>query len=1136
MQRVPPKLRQNAAADFLGTATSRRTRFNVEGSSCTTDDVLSRSRSEIMMAKRSTSLRGFDAAGMTVALNAVDETIWPLLTGDAHETGHHGHPSSFLAFAFLKLAPLKLPPPPPPKPAKMWVPGKFLSKANGWMAKVMMMAGMALVAGAAIAAVLYFASPAMKMFSFVGNMLVKAGAFMGSAIMSVAQCMADHGLACPIIGFIKLVKGGLKMAAKIGGWGAKMVGKLLGKLLGGAMMLGGLAMKGVGKMFKAAFNGVGSVAKGLGKALGKAFEKLWGGILGMAGFMFKSIGKLFTGGFKLIGKLFSKIGMGALLLGMGFKGVLTGIGKGIAGGAKMLGAGLAAGVGMIGGALKAIPKLSPFKFILGGVSLGLASLGKLGGTLGKLGVSAKGFFIKGIPKLFGMMLKGPHALMIGIGAGLGSFFNTVGHGLPSFMIPGLSGVGELAISMGGLIKDILLDMGDTFIDVMSMGANMAFSILEAGWHFAGQALLFMGPVVVKLFEGALWMAKFLFDQLGKGILAGIMLAGKLLVKGGKGFLKGAKFAGGLALGGLKMVGHAITHLPQTIMKGIKGIGKLFEGAFNMAGSLVKMVGKVGKFTAGLARIGFGFMGKSMMALLSFFPFMMGKLGVGMKAFFSMMGRGLVMGFNMSLKNISKMPNLLKKFGFPGFAIPSKLIAALTGGIKGLGKMGLKGLKSLWKGLKGGAMVMGSVAKGFGKLLTTDPRMLLTGAILLMYAGYMCFGGGMCQRHYQKPGWGMPGTHPISGIRLDEIGKKFKGGKGRQWGMLRSQDATAGRSSAGEWMQFKAPTTKDQDVQEDEIRANGKDYQFAPRIFPGHDPAAIAWDQPVGAMQVVEVDRTPTITSVDLGANDNWNCGPGKPAVKGHPTIILNSPVTSVRVQLYDMQSGEVHWDALYFLAKPGRLDETAREVGSSAGAGGFFGSLVGGGANPTSKHVPKETPPGGWKSFSRLCVDSGDSSVHEYELNITKYPANAEVHGNDAAEEDNHVGTAHFKVSTVQDPMPPSERAAKSDVGPLNAATKPASMGLPGLLLAALPLGTNGPLGGVDGQVLRHPRQPASSACAWRMQRHREFWSEPSKTSRIRGSESARSSRVSKASRPISTRRQADLFFAAPAGGRPSLG
>lgn len=133
------------------------------------------------------------------------------------------------------------------------------------------------------------------------------------------------------------------------------------------------------------------------------------------------------------------------------------------------------------------------------------------------------------------------------------------------------------------------------------------------------------------------MAKFLFDSLGKAILGGIMLAGKLLVKGGKligkGFLKGAKLAGGLALGGLKMVGHAITHLPQTIMKGIKGIGNLFVGAFNMAGSLIKMVGKVGKFTAGLARIGFGFMGKSLMALLSFFPFIIGKLGVGMKAFF-----------------------------------------------------------------------------------------------------------------------------------------------------------------------------------------------------------------------------------------------------------------------------------------------------------------------------------------------------------------------------------------------------------------------------------------------------------------------------------------------------------------------
>merc|ERR1719331_2356973 len=120
------------------------------------------------------------------------------------------------------------------------------------------------------------------------------------------------------------------------------------------------------------------------------------------------------------------------------------------------------------------------------------------------------------------------------------------------MIAGMGGVGELAMSMGGLLKDVLIGFGDTAIDVMSFGLNMAFSILDAGWHFAGKFLTFLGPLIVKFFEGALWLAKFLFDGLGKVILAGFKLAVAGLKMAGKLFVKGVVGMGKLLVGGLKM--------------------------------------------------------------------------------------------------------------------------------------------------------------------------------------------------------------------------------------------------------------------------------------------------------------------------------------------------------------------------------------------------------------------------------------------------------------------------------------------------------------------------------------------------------------------------------------------------------
>merc|ERR1719158_1969260 len=112
-------------------------------------------------------------------------------------------------------------------------------------------------------------------------------------------------------------------------------------------------------------------------------------------------------------------------------------------------------------------------------------------------------------------------------------------------------------------------------------------------------------------------------------------------------------------------------------------------------------------------------------------------------FFKMLGRGIVLGFALGLKGLGKMFS----------KIPGLLMLGLNK-LGALGKMGLAGLKGLWGKMKSGAMALGMGASMFGKAAMgalANPRMLLTAAVLLVYALYMCFGMKMCQSTYQKPG-------------------------------------------------------------------------------------------------------------------------------------------------------------------------------------------------------------------------------------------------------------------------------------------------------------------------------------------------------------------------------------------------
>lgn len=691
----------------------------------------------------------------------------------------------------------------------------------------------------------------------------------------------------------------------------------------------------------------------------------------------------------------------------------------------------------------------------------------------------------------------------------------------------------------------------------------SLDVLESGWHFAGKILDKIGPFIVKIFEGAIWLAKFLFVQLGKLMLAGLdlLMAAPGLIASG--IVAAAKFGWKgmkMAWGGLKMVGSLFKKIPDMLAATFKGIGRLFEGAFNLAGSMFSMLGTVGGMAVDLAKIGLGKLGTGIMFLISGMGKLFKHMGVGLGVFFKMLGAGLLLGGKLFLKKLSSITGVNFTAGF-GVAI---------GGIfSKLGALGLAGLKKMWAGIKAGGLMLGSVFKAIGNLKVTDIRWILTGIVLVAYALWMCFGAGMCQRHYQKPGWGEPGTHSISGVIWPNFGNKFKGGKGHP-----RYSQKLSRNESGAWMMLKVPVTSDNEVNGDETRGDGLGLEGTPRSQPrnggrrgsggsGMDslggplpveakiykaPPKVDWERPVGAIQVTEVDRSPSIKSIDFSGSDlvvnmpepgqrsgqglggvggrggggfggGGSAGPSQRDPPKHPNIVLDSPATSVRVQMYDVQTGDSQWDSVYFLEKPGVIDSSAREVGtgSSSGSGGFFANLNPFGGGPKdgeSQHVSSETPPNGYKSFERLNVHPGDDSTHEFEVLVTKYPSNSGMmHGNDAAEEDNHIGSAHFKVAKVQDPMPPSEAHMRLEQQMASGSSaevpeaKASLMGEPSVVLAAL-----------SPDAGRLPTPSSASLCTWRSQRHREFWSAPRPTPRS-GAVPA-----SKAGHPRSVGRQAHFF------------
>lgn len=741
------------------------------------------------------------------------------------------------------------------------------------------------------------------------------------------------------------------------------------------------------------------------------------------------------------------------------------------------------GIGLVlGGMLKGLKGLgaffkNPFGAILGGISLGLASLGKLAGKIPGL-PTIKQFFIKGIPKMFGFMFKGLHAMMIGIGAGLGAFFSMFKLGLPAFGIPGLSGVGELLQATGSFMGGLLMDMGDAVLDMFKFGADMVLGILEAGWNFAGDILLMLGPLVVKFFEGVLWMIKFLFDMLGKVVIG----AFKLLLKSPK-----------LIWGGIKLVGAMFGKL-----------GPMIKGAFDLLGKALSPVlaigAMIGRFAVGLAKLGFGLAGKAIVGLIKIIPWLLKKLGVGIGWLIKMAMRGLIAGLSLGFKGL--IGGL--KLAFKGLGKLLKGALSMAGGLL---KLGLAGLKGMWNGLKKGLSVGASLLGGALKFLkTADPRVIASAIVIGMYCLYKCMYGGWCQRTYQKPGWGKPGTHEISDLNLAEQGHRLKGGSSKPSWMKRSRDARLGRTSNGKFKLFKTPELHVADVQNNEDRGGGLYATHEPAIY--QEPSGVDWEKKEGDVQVQELDRSPSIAKIDMSESDKWTESPGKPSVSGHPTIVLKNSSNTVRVQMHDMETGKIHWDEVYSPQKHGMLDNTAKNISSG-------GMLPGGNAKP---------PPGGWKPFQRLSADAGDPVNHQYEMKITKYPPTPHTSGNEAGEEANFVGSAHFNVHVEQDPSPPSEKAAHHDAAPVVTGS---SMGFSSVVLAATPDSTE--------HVIRLPVATPYAMCSWRHQRHRDFWSEGTSSRSRSSSQAARSRGSTKASCPLSMRRQGDIFFASPREGRRSM-
>jgi hypothetical protein len=1060
MLRLPAKLRHDAAADFIGsTVATRILREQTPEQTSGIDN------------ERCVSADDIDAGGLAVVTGVLDESIWPYLYANAAEK-LHGGPSSFLATLFDTLKPLNLPPPPPPKKRKKWVPGRFLDPSNRkWLGKLLLAAGAALVAGAVIAAIIILAEPLMKLFSFIGNLLLMAGGFIGSVIMAIAQCMADHGLACPLHGIVMLLKGGVKLAMSIGGWVFKGIGKFFGKILMGVMALGGFALGKLGSLFKGIWFGVGKLFKMAWKGLGMVFEKIWAGILGLAGFLFGAIKKFLVKGFGLFISLFKKINLGGIIMGlaMGIGAIGMGIGKLALAVPKLIVAGLK-GFGKmvvkIGMSLGAMPK-----FIFSGITLGLASLGKLAVNFTN---PIKSFFLKGLPKFFEWLLAGPSALLLSVGVGLGDFFDKLGDmkigmpsfSMPNFAMPGLGGIGELMLSIGGVIGKLLLGFGSIFINVMAFGANMAMFILKAGWKFAGMALKMLGPLIVKFFEGIMWLAKAIYDGLGNLVLGAIALVAAGFKALGVGL---KKLFTKLLPGGFKLVIGALKGLGKLVGKGFLAIGKLFKnmalGAYNLS---VGLGGLIGNVMVKLGKFGLSSFSIILRGLAYFIPVVFKTLGVAFKSFFSLVWRGLALGFSFTMKGFKVFGNMMLALGFT------------------LGKMAfklpdftLKGLKLLWGAIKMGGIALGKFMVGFGKAMLwmlKDPRRLLTALVLLAYVAFLCFGMGYCQKFNYEPAWGTVPPPDNAGYRPSRLGWKIRGGKGKfkfSW-----PGWPGGKKVRHKWMEIMVPFMGEAQVREAEALANGKDLFSHPRIYSKVDK--VKWDRNIGEIQTVETDKSGYIVSTDIASNDYWNCGPPRQrqrtVSRKHPFIQLSEPVSGIRVQLFDVESGELNWDATYQLKRPGILDASAKEV-----TGKMSWSTDGG------------TVPGFRGKFNRLCIPAGDETDHEFELLVTRYPPYTHTDDNVSADhlnEQNKLGTAHYKSWVVSDPRAPSEEAAKKDSKQLRSVGQ--NIGLAGAIITIVP-----PTQTSD---CRSQKRDSPIYQHWRRERHRQFWMADSQAPRVSSS------------------------------------
>lgn len=998
-----------------------------------------------------------DIDGLTVATNALNDTIWPYLYSDEPPWhGIHHHPNSFFALAFLKLKPLNLPPPPPPKAREGWFPKRFLP-GEGFK-KFLMQAGLMLAAGVALAVLAYFAEDFLKLFGFMGNLMVKAGAFLHSAIVAFGKCLANHGLFCPIHAFFMLIKAAFKLAFKIGTWGVKMVGKFLLKLLMGAVKLGAFTFK----------------------MIGAALKTGWNAVVGLLG----------------------KIKLGALLLsiGIGMKNVLL---KGL----KML---FITGPLMLFKAMKALPKLmvNIADFTVGALSLAMVSIGKLAMGVPKMGVAIKQFFIKGLPKFFGMMFNGFGSLMMNLGVGIGRMalgaISLVG-AIPGFMMSGIPGIGELGIAMGGFVKDIFLMSGKVLLNALDMFGSVMLHLGEAAWHFMGQIMLSLGKVVIKFFEAAIALTVWLFHKLGWMMIKGISMLGKMFVSFGKMFPK-------MMLGGFKLVGDLVMGIPNFLKMAVKGIGKImkpiFAGMTWLGTGLWDVLKGIGSLTVAFGRLGFNFFAN---------------FSVGL---FSLMGNFFkIVGVNIG-KFATALPGFIKDIGVGALNLAKVGIGSLPN-VGGLLAKGIGGLLKMLKTLMHGAVALGKgLMSGIKAFLSMDIRWILTAVILMVYAAYMCKYEGWCAPP-KKPAWGEPGTHKQSIIRLSENIRKFKGGTAAPRKTSHYSDATSflgmGEKKKQEDTDYWRTKSKGEKGGTQYSSEQGMTGMMDMKTYADTDD--VEWKTRPGDVQLVEIDRSPAIEEIQLTGGsqgtDQWTCGGSEPPSPGgmfskapHPVIKLNpklAPHSSMRVQLYDMDTGEIYWDAVYFPKQTGVIDDSAGEVN-----GGLF-----------SLQAPEGTPPGGWKKFKKLCVDAGDPTVHELELNISKYPANGETHGNDHAAAENYIGTAHFKLWILRDPSPPSERAARKDARVLQPQTF--SMSEPAAALASISPDM--------GRTLSPPVTSSPLCSLQRLPADRSFFTSrhPPGIPRSFSQAPVASGDSQKAIRQVSTRRRAELFFQQPLSGQPSL-